>query len=193
VITFPWSKIETVVPASGDRPTLEDVWFDKGKSQLVATDGFILAVIPVDSQEGDVEGHIPMDAIKEGRRKARDSRLYIGSKQATVWVEFNGEKEYERPDLPFPDYEQIVPSYNPDDDDVVQICLDARRLMQLAEALCQQQDRANKNGTKKYDAFGVTLTAKKGGICPILVHPIWDNGKRKGRYGVIMPMPKVGR
>lgn len=190
MITWPWSKIEKVVPTESRRPTIEDVWFDKEKGQLAATDGFTLAIIPVESQDGDVTGHIPMAAIKKGRKESGRSRLHIDAYPAHVEVAFNGQERFDRPDLPFPDYEQIVPLYDPDDEEIARVTLDARRLMQLAEALCQEENRAKKSNTRAPSTFGVTLTFRKGQPGPILVRPVHDNGKVKGRYGVIMPMHK---
>jgi len=186
MITWPWSKIEKVVPPPDGRPAIEDVYFDKEEGNLVATDGFVMAIVPVESEPQDTTGHIPLEAITAGRKQARKSRLYIEAHAERVKIVFNDGLDFPRSPLPYPDYKQIVPAYDPEDEEIACVTFDARCLMRLAEALCQAEDRAKKNS----EHLGVTLTFHKDGVRPILVHPLWDNGRVRGRYGILMPMAR---
>lgn len=184
MITLSYSKIEVVPPADGERLALDDVWYDEADKCLVAADGFILAVVPVEAEDSDEGGHVPLEAIKAAR-KATKGRAYLEAGDGLVSCPFSEGEEWERPGWPFPDYRQIVPT---PDDDYVRVTLDARRLMQLAEALCEEENRAKRVNGKNRDIFGVTLTFKPDGVSPVLVHPVHEPNRPKGRYGVIMPM-----
>jgi len=188
MITLPHSKIENVVTVDESRPVLSDVWFDQANQCLVAADGFILAVVPVEAEESDAGGHVPLEAVKEAR-KATKGRAYLEAKDGLVSLPFAEGREWERPGWPFPDYRQIVPDV---DEDCVRVTFDARRLMQLAEALCEEENCAKRPNGKNRDIFGVTLTFKPDGVSPVLVHPLHEPNKPKGRFGVIMPMHRHG-
>lgn len=188
MITLPYSKIENAITVDESRPVLSDVWFDAGKGRLVAADGFILAVVPVETEDSDMGGHIPLEAVKEARRNK--GRAYLEAGEDYVTVPFNDDNRWTRPPWPFPDYDQIVPV---PDEEHVRITLDARRLMQLAEALCEEEHRAKRKGAVNHDAWGITLTFKPDGVSPVLVHPLHEPNKPRGRYGVIMPMHRSGK
>ena len=188
MITLPYSKIEVVPPRDGGRLTLDDVWYDEADKCLVAADGFILAVVPVEAEESDKGGHVPLEAVKSARKAAK-GRAYLEAGDGLVSCPFAGDKRWERPSWPFPDYRQIVPV---PDEEHVKVTLDARRLMQLAEALCEEENCAKRVNGKNRDIFGVTLAFKPDGVSPVLVHPLHEPNKPKGRYGVIMPMHRKG-
>lgn len=188
MITLPYSKIEVIPPQDGERLTLMDVWYDEANRCLVAADGFMLAVVPVEADDCDVGGHVPLEAVKEARKKK--GRAYLLADEDFITLPFGDDgQRWTRPVWSFPDYRQIVPT---PDEEYVRVTFDARRLMQLAEALCQQENRANRKGAVNHDAWGVTLTFKPDGVSPVLVHPQTDHGKVKGRYGVLMPMHRHG-
>ncbi len=190
MITLPYSKIEVVPPQDGEHLTLDDVWYDKEHQCLVAADGFIMVVVPVEAEESDTGGHIPLEAIKAAR-KATKGRAYLeADKDWRVSSPFVEDGQWERPTWPFPDYRQVVPVA---DEECVTVTLDARRLMQLAEALCEEENRAKRVNGKNRDIFGVTLTFKPDGVSPILVYPLHEPNKPRGRFGIIMPMHKHGR
>lgn len=191
MITWPWSKIEGVTAEDKkDRPVLADVYFEvgeDGEGLLIAADGFILAVVPVEHGPEDTTGHIPVSVIEVGRRLFKRERLHIVADYEIVRLPPGAEKYARyRGSVSFPDWREVVPSYESADylekDDVVSVILDVRHLMRLAEALCQHEESNRKPN------YALRLTFHRDGDQPVFVEPIADEGKVKGRYGVIMPI-----
>jgi len=118
LITWPWSKIERIPQNGADRPVLGDVYFEAGEDGeglLVAADGFILAAIPVEQESEDVTGHIPLEAIKRGRKHYKSSRLHLSAGQQIEFPYEDDGPRFMRYQGTFPDWHQIVPNYERDD------------------------------------------------------------------------------
>lgn len=200
MITIPYSKIEkAVLPPDQGRAELAHVHFDAETQTLRAADGFIAAIIPVeitttDGQPDDKSGFIPVDAFKTGRKRAGRSRLYLDASDGIITMPFDNDDaatiQWKRPDAGyrFPDLDALTPNYDPDADDTVSIAFDAKLLATLAETLIQNDDNPRR---PKEAHVRLTFSREKQG--PIHVTPIPDNGRVKGRFGLLMPVhnPKV--
>ena len=141
---------------------------------VAATDGRILAVVPIEREEGDVDGLIGADVF----RKARPT----GSRSAYTVVRPNGSIVYSpkgkdadgtvavlRPDGAFPKWGEVVP-----DNKGLRVSLNAELLHNLAQALGD-------------DIVTLTFAEGAGSGDPgaILVNTGPDG--IEGAYGVIMP------
>jgi len=174
-------RIELAASQDASRVAISEPYLDikDGIAHLIATDGKILAILPVTVEPADVAGYVSGDVLKAARKTA--------ARDGTVYAELNGvaklpggismPREGSANAQQFPNWRQVVPS-TPDVPAFV-VALDAKRLWMLAQAM----------GTQ-----GVTLTfteARK----PIFVTPA-----NAGRYsdavapacmearGVLMPI-----
>lgn len=127
-------------PAKKDRhwrQNLQNVWVDTLERRAVATDGHILAVVPVEPDEGDTTGYLSPEALKAGRKDYKDACiLYPDADHITV-----GSTKYERPNPgEFPRYHQVFPEYKPQSETAHQegmrtVCLNAELLLRIQKAL----------------------------------------------------------
>lgn len=101
-------KIEKAVSTDETRPILTRpyVRIVDGQGYLCATDSYQLVMIPVEIVEGDVEGALPLPALKAARRSSWNGTIALQQDAAVVsgLVEFaGGEARYARPEGKFPD------------------------------------------------------------------------------------------
>ena len=175
----PKIKIESACePKNGTRDVLRNPYLevdaDGKRANLVATNGKILAVIPVEPEPGDTSGHVPVDALKTARKGAKGD-VSIGCNGA---VELPGGLSIPRPDEgEFPKWRQVLP--DPCRSLKVTIALDIVMLKNLADAM----------GT-----VGLILEIADADQ-PVMVRPTetgdYVNLNRPANpdaYGVIMPM-----
>lgn len=172
---LPSAKIEKACSKDQDRPALTHVRFDAEQSQVMACDGYILAVLPVvNDGNGDVSGPITQDAIKLAR---------AGGKSATREIRLEDERQViveshaslSRPKENYPDVAAIVE--DAEKGERVKVAISAKRLMALAQAICDVQSRND---------FQVELSvhATDAGYRPILVKAL----NNETATGVIMPV-----
>lgn len=157
-------QIEQAASDDFTRPHLHHMSFDAAKGTITATTGQMLAVVPVETEEGDVSGAVTIEALKAAR-KAKASLGLNGSQHIA------GGASFPRPtDINFPPYEYVIPSFA--GVETVSISFDPALLMALAKAIgC---------GGKK---LGVTLTFNaKEPLAPIRID---HDGEA---FGVLMPM-----
>lgn len=173
---LPDTKIEkATAKGNGSRPMLEQVYYDAEKSRVMACDGFVLAVVPVESSEDDLDfsGPLTDQALKMARQ---------GGKSASRKIDFdNGNYVFEsgatlpRPAGPhtYPDVDAIIPK---DGDERVKVCLSAKRLYDLAQAVCASGDKDLQ--------VELSIDAEHSGTRPVLVKAL----NNEDATGVIMPV-----
>ena len=188
MITLPNSKIEAACVSDKsdkeERPILANPYFepvDETLGRLVAGDGFIIAVVPVVHQNDD-EGPIPVEAIKEARRKqkaTKSAEAFLVADGGVVHCPFQEEPHlYERPEGKFPHVDKIKPDFHRGP--VVSITLDVSLLARLAKALTEDAPK----GTSP-----VTLTFNPENDAIVLVEPMYA-GAHLGRYGLLAPIAR---
>lgn len=133
MIRIPDSKIEKAVAKDGVRTYLNAPYFT-GEG-IVATNGHILAYVPVIHDNGDIEGHIPLDAFKQARKAKSLEVDHTGSGH---WLAAG--VSFQNPELgKYPDWQQVAARplkvVGKPSAEVVAITLDARLLWDLAQAL----------------------------------------------------------
>ena len=126
----PISKIEQAVPKKDMRFYLQSAWLDVANRRLLASDGHICAIVPVEIEDGDTTGPVSVEVLKQAR-KAKSSSI----KANDALVLDNG-TSYPRPEgveqgVKYPDVDKIIPTSTP----AVIIGLNAALLLKLAEAI----------------------------------------------------------
>ena len=136
------------------------------KPVLVATDGRLMAIVPVETEKGDVHGSVPLKAIKElNKDKYNRSKLSLNGHAEVKHID-GTEIKFERDtESHFPNWQQVIPKK----EKVFEIKLSAKRLLDLSQAL----------GVGKYDAVTLTFT---GELDAVKVDGI------DGAFGLLMPM-----
>lgn len=155
--------------------------------QLIATNGRILAVVPVTEAEGDVPGLVSRKALVQATKNRTNGRpdavIHLPDAFRELAHSKDGVLESARPEeMRFPDYQAVVPT----PDDGLEIILSAEQLANVIAAL----------GVKGSALDWITLkfTAERGkaneivgidGGSPVLVQPSAEGNQA---YGVIMPI-----
>ena len=154
----------------GTRAALAGVYLDVEKKTLSASNGKILAVIPVKVSEDDSSGFITPDQLKRGRKGTTRANP-MSTLRANGDIKYSDGSTSPREDLgTFPDLSVVTPNK---EDETISIILDAGLLKQLADAV---------SDTKM--GHGVKLHIKNASA-PIRVEGTLGNG-------VIMPMTGMG-
>ena len=101
---------------------------DAASPMLVATDGHALVALSVTTEDGDTEGAIPVEAIKQARKCGAIGTPTIAANGACVLP--NG-VSIPRESVEFPNWRQLVPKAASD----LRIILNAELLKRIADAL----------------------------------------------------------
>jgi hypothetical protein len=136
-----------------------------------------MVVIPVESGDEDVSGRIPLWAIKVARAMHGTLGLRCGGK-LVIESARRGTAHGKRPVLDFPSIDRVMSQIDNGKDQAV-ISLDARKLLQLVEALLDSGEWRS----------GVALHVR-GPRAPILVRPHIGphSSEQDGRFAVLMPL-----
>lgn len=168
---FPNTLIEKATGPKDIRSYLHEVYLDTDKKRLIATNGHIAVIVPVELSEQDTSGPVSADALKAARRTTK-SLTAISEPEiicTDVLTVTNG-PTFPRSELSgkFPDVDRIMPKKK----GRIKISFNAQLLVDLALAI----------GEGKH----------KTGVC---LHIDPNDGEtaiyvsnNSDRYGVIMPM-----
>lgn len=169
-------KIEKIASKDETRYALNGVYHDKEAKKLVATNGHILVAIPVTENEHDDAGLMPLDAVKYARDAAKKNKASEAPNATIVdgkiSIPMSGAAVPAVENVQFPEWQRVLPSFNPADRNVVTITLNAKYLAALADALGSRDD-------------SLQLTfALDNAYGPVMVRAGTDNGN----VGAIMPI-----
>jgi len=149
------------------RYSMQHVSLDDGN--LVALDDHILAVVPVEIEEGDTDGLIPREALIDAC-KAPSKNGGIASIEANGSIIVRSTPEsmstYQRPEGPFPTWRQVVPSSSG-----FKVAFNPELFARLVKAI------------GSHDSVTLTFTDGEAPEC----HPIHVQGEGEA-YGIIMPV-----
>ena len=128
------AKIETAVEPKGkrfpNRTALQNVYLDREESQakLIATDGRILAIVPVEAKEGE-SGFISPEALKAARKLKGDVEVACNGHLALL----DG-MQFPKPDVSgvFPQWRKVLPQAQ---GETLRIGLNPSLLLRLSEAI----------------------------------------------------------
>lgn len=148
-------EIDRIVSADTTRPALTHAYLNTDARRLIATDGHVMAVLPVEIGEHDVSGFVSVDAIKAARKSApKGAPVEIAAIGALA---VKDGPTFPRPGdgLRFPQYEQVLPSFQRGDEGTVSVALNLDYLLDLAQAI-----GAHKSEIGKVSNRSVILTLK---------------------------------
>lgn len=142
---------------------------------MVTTDGHALSIVPVELEDGDVTGPVPLAALKAARENEK-LRTKANPDKGKLCMTANGVvaigdgREYPRGDDRFPPWRQVVPG----DDDVVTLTIGVNLLL-LADACAAI-------GVRKGEKPPFVKLTFRGPIDPIVI-------EANGAKAVVMPWP----
>ena len=167
------------------KPILTNVHYNAEEGRLEACDGFVLASVPVELEEGESAGEclkdnrlLPVGAIRDAQKlakaKGKSPSLKIEgdrvSASAIPAPGTDGEtvegETVDLPDIdyPYPDVDQIKPRLS----GVTHLCtIDVKRLYNLCKAICEDPDNA-----ATADLYVNLYQGEK--TAPIVVEPLGD-------------------
>lgn len=128
-------KLEKACSNDKTRLVLNSPYFDKENGKMIACDGRMLAVVPVDDiQDNEKSGHVSIDAIKAARKSpfgkttGKSEIICNGSLKVSTGPEFP------REDIGrFPQYEQALP--DPKREIKFRVALNPELLLDLCYAI----------------------------------------------------------
>ena len=174
------AKYEIELAASKDecRQVITNVQLDKKNNCLIATDGKILAIVPVETDIDDISGPVSPEAFKNARKgvskKQREdnAEINIACKQKELKVYGkNDVTTMQRPNmnLNYPNYKQIIPR----NEATIKIIFNPEYLLRIAKAIGSSES--------------VTLEIVDE-LSPITVYP---NQKGNDAFGILMPLREI--
>lgn len=182
------SKIEQAVAKESSRYAFNAPYYDHEAHAMIATDGRILAVVPVLDDDDDVTGLIPVDAIKVARKGRLTNPI-----RANGTIDLLG-VSYTRPEGRFPAWRDVIPKISDIETDNVKLRIDARLLYNLSQALGSDKvELTIDRNTLEYiqcrlsDSQTKRESAACGTIKPFIVKPV--DGV-DGAYGAMMPITR---
>ena len=175
-------KIEEAASEDTRREAINSVHVAKvdGSAKAVATDGRIMALVPVELEEGDSENvSVRPDAFTVARKEAKSRKNLLSliklNGSATVKLE-DGERSFAYVGLQYPNFAQVLPKPA---EKTVQVALDIKLLTRLWKAL----------GGEAGKEAGVILTVALGADGKAdTFRPVEVKTRCGGGYGIIMQM-----
>lgn len=167
-------KVEAIASSDASRYAIGEPYLDitDGKGTLVSTNGFALAMVPVEVMPDDVAGYVSEAALKAARKQARRNEPASVSLNgvATLADGTTLPRHGTAPaDAHYPNWRQVVPKdYAPA---ALEVMIDAELLLALAQAMGAPNS--------------ITLSFKDANS-PILVRPGAVCAEKDAR-GVLMP------
>jgi DNA polymerase III sliding clamp (beta) subunit (PCNA family) len=166
-------KIE-LVAAEHTKPAICEPYLDiqDGKANLIATDGWRIVVIPVETTPKDVAGYVSEDVLKTARK--------VTGRAADCSIELNGCAKLENGatlprngsagnDLKYPNWRQVIPKPY---EKSAKVAINARFLWEIAQAMgCES----------------VTLEIADA-ASPIIVKPTGKFAATYEAHAVLMPI-----
>jgi len=151
------------------RPALTQVYFDAVQKRLMASDGIMMAIVPVeDVSEGETSGTIDPLAIEMARE--RGCRLEATAEKVTIGL---SGWSVDREDIWYPDCATVTDLIKTNADTAAPVLtLSAERLYRLAQAICDTP------------WLGIRIFFPPKPTDPVEVRPEIENGAR----GIIMPL-----
>jgi hypothetical protein len=121
-------KIELAASKDASRYSITEPYLDMIKEPvMVATNGAIIAVVPVETEEGDASGFVTAEALK-AERKAKLGMICNGELKVAAGPTFP------RPDLgQYPNWRQVIPAK--DRESTFKVGLNVKMLWELCQAI----------------------------------------------------------
>lgn len=183
---FLTEKVQPELVASKDasRPVLTKVHLNTEASRVEVNDSYMLARFPVELDEDDTSGPIPLDALKASRKapNRHGGDVHIRANSHVNVTQDDAPPYFTVPrgpaDYQFPNIDALIP----DNLATFSIGLNAEKLHKLAKAM----------GVGPNDGIELRFTADNDGnpspLRPILVRPLRFRGDENNPDGLLMPI-----
>jgi hypothetical protein len=173
-------KLEKIVSKDPRRAALQQVLVDEKDKVAVASNGKVIAIVPVDITYLDRFENgvrlLPTEAVTKARKIAKkNDPAYIGLNGGAVLDD--GTEIPTEDHVPFPHWRNILPR-DADLDGGFSVALDAKLLHSLAEAINDGKEKAQRVVTLHFHKEAPEMSAIK------------VTTRRGEAYGVIMPCMK---
>ena len=177
---IPKGKVEGVVSEEVNRLSLTEIRYDVEGKRVIASDGKMAVVVPVETEEGDVTGMVNPDVFKRARK--------IAGKKVPPRVILNGNamfpngetcpRSHLEPGTVFPDVDAVVKSSLEAGKKPSVVCLDAELLHNLAKAVgngddCRIELWFNGDGAMLVKPYVNRDVDSYGVLMPILSKPTY--------------------
>jgi DNA polymerase III sliding clamp (beta) subunit (PCNA family) len=148
-----------------------------GSAKAIATDGRMLAIVPVEIAEGDSEGvNVKAEAFPAARKAfKRLPSAYLKLNGRAVIDELGGERAFSYVDGQYPNVEQVLPRPT---EEAVTVTFDANLLVKLWKALGGEADKRQ----------GITLKIGCANKEADQYRPIEVSVRGTDGYGLLMQM-----
>jgi hypothetical protein len=185
---------ELVASSDQSRPVLTQVHLNAERSAVEVTDAYMIARFPVELDEGDTSGPIPVEALKASRKSP--FKLVSGTSircnaHVEVRAAFGEDASDPYVTLPresgeyiFPNVDQLIPDESSMHE--FEIGIDAAKLAKLAKAMGDDVVRLRFVATKVKDS--PPNTWQPSPLRPILVNPGNLPNSEDQPQGLIMPV-----
>lgn len=170
--TFKIEKAALKPSGLDQRSQIAQPYLDVEASALVASDSYVLAIVPVEIEEGDASGPVPTAALIEARKRTKRRK---GQRQGVSQIALNGRAEVEDGEVSFkrPEIGKFIDWKKVADEKkgapLAVFGLNPHKLVQVAEAM-----GCDRRGFLRIEVYGP--------LKPI--HVSHANGAR----GVVMPV-----
>ncbi len=138
-------KLELAASKDASRHAIAEPFLDikDGKGQLIATDGRIMAIVPVEIDPDDTQGYLSSDVLKMARKLAKRSDTCTVNLNSVARLSADtqmpregGAKDSDGRIPNYPNWRQVMPDV--DREIKFSISIDANRLWLLAQAMGTQ-------------------------------------------------------
>jgi DNA polymerase III sliding clamp (beta) subunit (PCNA family) len=140
---LPEAKVELAAATESSRYTIQAVKLDVEKKRIMATDGYILAIVPCEVSDKDQSALISTDTIKQIRamqKRAKSIPVEVTTNGKAVAVGAGETAEYELANGQFPNVDMVIPKGEGYEGGCT-VCLNADLLLRLAKALQPEVDK----------------------------------------------------
>lgn len=128
------SKIEECVSHDPTRAVLHNVHLDVEAKSLVATNGHMIAIVPVEPEEGDVTGYVTPEALKAAREGGKFHEPSISCNSSLALPDGRSFPRPKAEDIGnYPNYKQVIPEA--DRQVAFTVRLNAEYLYSIAKAI----------------------------------------------------------
>lgn len=120
-------KIEKACSKDKYRQAIREPYLEvsSGSGMLVATNGRVIAVVPVECHDGDTTGCVPLECLADARKNG----FVLLNESATV----NGTSFRREEKGTFPNWKAVIPNYK--DRKTIKLGIDSTLLRSLADAI----------------------------------------------------------
>ena len=117
------------------------------KNHAITTDGHVLAIVPIERGDDDTATSLSPELLKKGRplMPKKTDQIAISHLNGTATL-FDGSIHGNAIDIPFPSLKTVFPTEKPQ----MTICFNAKKLLQLVEALGAEEIVLDIYNAEKY-------------------------------------------